>query len=99
MDGIANEAPGAALFGWWSEADARAHRAFVAASLGWMLDSFDVMLYAMVLAELVRDPVIHLSFATAGLLLAEPLLWRIECPHTANCWRFRSSNYEYLWSR
>jgi hypothetical protein len=39
----------------------RAH-AFVAASLGWMLDSFDVMLYAMVGAALINDPDLHLSF-------------------------------------
>ena len=56
------------LFAWWSEADARAHNAFVAASLGWMLDSFDVMLYSIVVAELVRDPVLHLSLQTAGIL-------------------------------
>ena len=34
---------------WWTEADSRARHAFIAAALGWMLDSFDVMLYAMVL--------------------------------------------------
>ena len=44
------------LFAWWTDADARAHKAFVAASLGWMLDSFDVMLYAIVLASLIEDP-------------------------------------------
>ena len=33
-----------------------------------MLDSFDVMLYAIVLAALIRDPVLHLSFETAGIL-------------------------------
>ena len=56
------------LWSWWTEADGRAHRAFVAASLGWMLDSFDVMLYSIVLAELVRDPTLHLSLQTAGIL-------------------------------
>jgi MFS family permease len=30
-----------------------AHRALIAASLGWMLDAFDVMLYSMVLASLM----------------------------------------------
>jgi len=53
---------------WWTEADARARRAFVAAALGWMLDSFDVMLYAIVLAELIADPTLHLSTTTAGIL-------------------------------
>jgi len=56
------------LLTWWHEADARARHAFVAASLGWMLDSFDVMLYAIVLAALIRDPVLQLSFQTAGIL-------------------------------
>ena len=41
----------------------RARRAFVAASLGWMLDSFDVMLYALVLASLIEDPTLQLSTA------------------------------------
>jgi MFS family permease len=56
------------LLTWWHEADQRARRAFVAASLGWMLDSFDVMLYAIVLAALINDPVLQLSRPTAGLL-------------------------------
>jgi len=56
------------LLGWWRAADQRARHAFIAASLGWMLDSFDVMLYSMVLAALIRDPVLHLSFQTAGIL-------------------------------
>ncbi len=33
-----------------------------------MLDSFDVMLYAIVLAALLTDPVLHLSNGTAGIL-------------------------------
>lgn len=53
---------------WWTEADARARRAFVAASLGWMLDSFDVMLYSIVVAALVIDPTLHLSLQAAGIL-------------------------------
>jgi len=65
---------GSALFGWWREADTRARRAFVAASLGWMLDSFDVMLYAIVLAALIEDPTLHLSLATAGILNSATLL-------------------------
>jgi MFS family permease len=56
------------LFTWWREADARARRAFVAASLGWMLDSFDVMLYAIVLAALLADPTLGLTQSTAGIL-------------------------------
>jgi len=56
------------LFAWWTDADARARHAFVAAALGWMLDSFDVMLYAMVGAALIKDPVLHLSLSTNGIL-------------------------------
>lgn len=60
--------PDTSLFGWWRDADARARRAFVAASLGWMLDSFDVMLYAIVLAALLRDPTLNLTASVAGML-------------------------------
>jgi MFS family permease len=56
------------LLEWWREADARARHAFVAAALGWMLDSFDVMLYSMVLAALIEDPILHLSLRAAGVL-------------------------------
>lgn len=55
-----------ARFAWWKDASPDARRALVAASLGWMLDSFDVMLWAMVLAVLMPD--LGLSKATAGLL-------------------------------
>jgi MFS family permease len=56
----------AGLFGFWAEAPSEARRALVAASLGWMLDSFDVMLYSLVLAALIRD--LGMSTTTAGLL-------------------------------
>jgi MFS family permease len=56
------------LFTWWTDADTRARHAFIAAALGWMLDSFDVMLYAMVGAALINDPTLHLSFQINGLL-------------------------------
>src|SRR5467141_421916 len=62
------------LFGWWRDADTRARRAFIAASLGWMLDSFDVMLFAMVLAALIEDPTLHLSLGMAGILNSVTLL-------------------------
>ncbi|HKB11675.1 MAG TPA: MFS transporter [Vicinamibacterales bacterium] len=39
-----------------------------------MLDSFDVMLYAIVLAALIEDPVLHLSFEVAGILNSVTLL-------------------------
>ena len=55
-----------ARFDWWREASGDARRALVAASFGWMLDSFDVMLYAMVLAALMSD--LGMTKGTAGLL-------------------------------
>jgi MFS family permease len=54
------------LLGWWREGDRRAHLAFVAASFGWMLDAFDVMLYSLVLASLMRD--LGLTKVQGGLL-------------------------------
>jgi MFS family permease len=63
-------APG--LFGWWHAGTPDAKRALVAASLGWMLDSFDVMLYALVLASLMRD--LSMDMPTAGLLGSSTLL-------------------------
>ena len=41
-------------------------RTLIAASLGWMLDAFDVMLYSMVLAHIMRD--LGMSKAEAGWL-------------------------------
>jgi MFS family permease len=47
-------------------------RTLVAAALGWMLDAFDVMLYALVLTHVMRD--LSISKATAGLLNTLTLL-------------------------
>jgi MFS family permease len=63
---------GAGLFGWWKAGSPDARRALIAASLGWMLDSFDVMLYALVLASLMRD--LPMDAPTAGLLGSVTLL-------------------------
>jgi MFS family permease len=71
---IPSAVPADGLFTWWAEADLRARRAFVAASLGWMLDSFDVMLYSLVLASLIRDPGLRLTPAVAGQLGSITLL-------------------------
>ena len=46
---------GAGLFGWWRAGTPEGRRALIAAALGWMLDSFDVMLYALVLASIMPD--------------------------------------------
>jgi MFS family permease len=60
------------LFTWWRAGTPEAKRALIAASLGWMLDSFDVMLYALVLASLMRD--LAMDAPTAGLLGSVTLL-------------------------
>jgi MFS family permease len=59
-------------FGWWHAAPRSARKALVAASLGWMLDSFDVMLYSLVLASLMVD--LNLSKGAAGILGSATLL-------------------------
>ena len=50
--------------GWLREADPQARRALVAAALGWMLDSFDVNLYALVLPSLMAG--LAIDQVTAG---------------------------------
>ena len=40
---------------FWTEASPAAKKALVAASLGWRLDAFDVMLYALILTAVVKD--------------------------------------------
>jgi MFS family permease len=60
------------LFGWWRAGTPAARRALVAAALGWMLDSFDVMLYALVLTSIMSD--LGISAATAGGLQSGTLL-------------------------
>ena len=51
---------------WLAEATAVQKRALLAASLGWMLDSMDIMLYSMVLAHMMRD--LNMTEGTAGLM-------------------------------
>jgi len=68
----ASEAEGRGLFAWWRGADAVAHRALVAASFGWMLDAFDVMLYSMVLASIIGE--MGLTKGEAGMLGSLTLL-------------------------
>jgi MFS family permease len=53
----------------WSalaQATAAQRRTLLAAALGWMLDSFDVMLYALVVSHIMRD--LHMSKPVVGLL-------------------------------
>ena len=51
---------------FWEEATPEARKALVAASLGWLLDAFDVMLYALILTAVIDD--LGLSRATGGLM-------------------------------
>ncbi|MGA8029854.1 MAG: MFS transporter [Bryobacteraceae bacterium] len=50
----------------WRDTTVHQRRTLLAAGLGWMLDAFDVMLYSIVLATLMRE--FGMSKATAGLL-------------------------------
>lgn len=60
------------MFQWWRDADRTARKSLVAASLGWMLDSFDVMLYALVLLAVRND--LGIDSSTAGALQSYTLL-------------------------
>src|SRR5512133_3219543 len=60
------------LFGWWRVATSAARRALVAASLGWALDAFDVMLFSLVLASVIAE--LGLTKAQAGALGSVTLL-------------------------
>ena len=40
---------------WWREGSSQARKALLAAGLGWMLDAFDVTLFAMVSAACSSD--------------------------------------------
>ena len=51
---------------FWKEASPNARKALVAASLGWLLDAFDVMLYALILTAVIQD--LGLSRETGGLM-------------------------------
>lgn len=60
------------MFAWWNAGTPQAKKSLLAAGLGWMLDSFDVMLYALVLASIMPD--LGMSKETAGLLGSLTLL-------------------------
>jgi MFS family permease len=62
----------AGLFGWWRVAAPPARRALVAASLGWALDAFDVMLFSLTLASVIAD--LGLTKTQAGALGSVTLL-------------------------
>jgi MFS family permease len=56
----------------WRRATSAQRRVVIAAALGWMLDAFDVMLYSIVLATLMRA--FSMSRTTAGFLNALTLI-------------------------
>jgi len=64
--------PSTGLFGWLQQASTMQRRVLLAASLGWMLDSMDVMLYALVVPSVRTD--LHLTAAEAGLIMSATLI-------------------------
>ena len=62
----------AGFLGWWRVGTPAARKALVAASLGWMLDAFDVMLFSLTLASVIAD--LGLTKAQAGALGSITLL-------------------------
>ena len=60
------------IYGWLTSASGDQKRALLAASLGWMLDSMDVMLYALVLGEVQHT--LHLSAALSGGMMSATLI-------------------------
>ncbi|PYX35686.1 MAG: MFS transporter [Acidobacteria bacterium] len=56
----------------FSQTTTAQRRTLLAASLGWMLDAFDAMLYALVLAHIMRD--LGMSKGTSGFLATLTLL-------------------------
>ncbi|HEY9126474.1 MAG TPA: MFS transporter [Acidobacteriaceae bacterium] len=61
-----------AVYGWLAEASPSQRRILIAAALGWMLDSMDVMLYALVLGPLQRA--MHMSPAVSGAMVSVTLI-------------------------
>jgi MFS family permease len=64
--------PATAAVVTFSQTTVDQRRTLLAASLGWMLDAFDAMLYALVLTHIMRD--LGMSKATSGFLATLTLL-------------------------
>jgi len=60
------------LFSWWWNAPVRAQRALAAGFFGWMLDAFDVQLFALILPAVLAD--LRLPKETGGLLVSATLI-------------------------
>jgi MFS family permease len=56
---------------WWRSASPAARRALVAASLGWMLEAMDVLIYSLVLNDVRRE--FGIDDRMSGVLIALPL--------------------------
>jgi MFS family permease len=62
----------AGLLEWWHAGTPEAHRALIAAGLGWMLDAFDVMIWALVITSIMSD--LRIDTRMAGALGAATLV-------------------------
>ena len=60
------------VYGWLAEASGEQKRTLLAAFLGYMLDSMDVMLYALVLGQVQRE--MHLSATMSGAMMSATLV-------------------------
>lgn len=60
------------VYGWLAEASGEQKRCLLAAFLGYMLDSMDVMLYALVLGQVQRE--MHLSATMGGAMMSATLV-------------------------
>jgi MFS family permease len=60
------------IYGWLAEASSEQRRTLLAAFLGYMLDSMDVMLYALVLGPIQRE--MHLSAGLSGAMVSATLI-------------------------
>lgn len=69
---LAPAADDSGLFGWWRVAAPQPRRALIAASLGWALDAFDVMLFSLTLSAVIAE--LGLTKTQAGALGSITLL-------------------------
>lgn len=60
------------LMGWWRSAPPQPRRALIAASMGWALDAFDVMLFSLTLSAVIAE--LGLTKGQAGALGSITLL-------------------------
>ncbi len=60
------------FFPWYKEITGMQKRALLSASMGWMLDSMDIMIYSMILAHLMKH--FNMEKETAGLLTSLTLI-------------------------